>query len=115
MTKIHCLLAAVLIAASNSAPLRITPLLGPHCVLAIAIAAQQLPPEGNPGHVEPAPGQNCSRTTQADHACACHRKCVEGTNQEGEADPKVIVVQEDPKCRVYCYKSHCACPIENCE
>jgi hypothetical protein len=24
-------------------------------------------------------------------------------------------VQEDPKCRVYCYKDHCHCPVENCE
>jgi hypothetical protein len=24
-------------------------------------------------------------------------------------------VQEDPKCRVYCFKDHCHCPVENCE
>jgi hypothetical protein len=24
-------------------------------------------------------------------------------------------VQEDPKCRVYCFKDHCHCPVENCD
>jgi hypothetical protein len=24
-------------------------------------------------------------------------------------------VQEDPKCRVYCFKDHCHCPVNNCD
>jgi hypothetical protein len=24
-------------------------------------------------------------------------------------------VQEDAKCRVYCFKDHCHCPVENCD
>ena len=24
-------------------------------------------------------------------------------------------VAQDPKCRVYCFKDHCHCPVENCD
>lgn len=122
MIRIFVLVCALGVAASSGlpAPMR----LGPHCVLAAALILQaaqpagvaQLPPAGNPGHVEPAPGQMCAReaTTPADHRCACHRVCQPNVDDEGNAAPGAYV-QEDPKCRVYCYKSHCSCPVEGCE
>ncbi len=97
---------------------------GPHCLRAASLAlqlaapvARQLPPAGNPDHVEPAPGQNCGRSQQTprDHLCGCHRECQQAAGYGDPNDPPTVYVQEDPQCRVYCYKSHCRCPIANCE
>ncbi len=79
------------------------------CLMPMA-SAQGIPspPEGNPGHGEPAPGSNCVHNAASpDHNCPCHRTCT-------EEDGKAPVVTEDPKCRSFCYKDHCACPT-NCQ
>src|SRR4026208_487203 len=82
-----------------------------HCLMPIA-AAQGIPapPPGNPGHPEPAPGVTCKRAgdpgVDADHACECHRQCKPNVDENGEVVPGEHV-EENSKCRVYCYKSHC--------
>ena len=83
-----------------------------HCLLA---QSTELPDAGNPGHQEPAPGANCVHNAKdAAHNCACHRECKQNTDEEGNP-VQGAYVQEDPKCRVYCYKDHCHCPVENCD
>lgn len=61
-------------------------------------------------HPEPPKGWFCSNAPNApkDHKCACHRECVKPA-PGGEGGGTVI---EDPKCKVYCHKEHCACPIK---
>ena len=84
-----------------------------HC----ALWAQDfpLPPDGNPGHVEPAPGAQCKHDARdPSHNCLCHRECRQALDDEGNVTTGQYVV-EDPKCRVYCFKDHCACPIANCD
>jgi hypothetical protein len=76
------------------------------------LAAAPLPQE------RPAPpkGWFCSNAPNApkDHKCDCHRECVrrppDGGSQ-GEGGGSTVVI-EDPKCKVYCHKEHCACPIK---
>ncbi len=92
--------------------------IGMHCAMMIpGVIAQgtQLPPAGNPGHEEPIPGANCVHDDKDPaHNCACHRECKQNTDGEGNPASGGYV-QEDPMCRVYCYKDHCHCPIHNCE
>jgi hypothetical protein len=116
--RILLLVCALGVAASSGlpAPMRF----GPHCVRAASLIVSgaplaQLPPPGNPGHVEPPPGQTCAREarTPADHRCDCHRECQEGA--PGPDGKPVIHVQEDPMCRVYCFAKSCRCPVSGCE
>lgn len=76
--------------------------------------------DGNPGHHEPPPGWHCENraNTPADHKCNCQRKCVDypgGEDEDGNKFPPSTQVQEDVKCKVYCFKEHCRCPVHNCE
>ncbi len=122
--KILLLLCASVVTAVNTpaALFGRHPELGPHCVRAASLllvaapAPAQMPPPGNPGHVEPAPGQTCAReaSTPADHRCDCHRACKANVDEDGHAAPGAYV-QEDPRCRVYCYAKSCRCPITGCE
>ena len=69
----------------------------------------QMPPEGNPDHVEPPRGAYCDHSRNPAHACACHSKCVED-------DQGNMSIQEDgAHCRAYCYQKHCHCPTDNCQ
>ena len=89
-------------------------LLSDHCEGALMAMGQQPPPPGNPGHVEPPPGVFCYTNPpkgQEDHACACHRKCVITEDDNGNEE---IQIQENVACRSWCFKSHCACPPEEC-
>lgn len=82
----------------------------PFCVGA-EMAQQQppsMPPEGNPNHEKPAPDAFCSRSKKEQHACKCHATCVR--DEQGN----VTGIQEDPKCRAWCFKDHCRCPAD-CE
>ncbi len=88
--------------------------IGPHCLVLRAQNAE-LPAPGNPGHTEPAPGEHCVHSaSDPAHNCTCHRECKQNTDDDGNPVPGGHV-QEDPKCRVYCFKDHCHCPVENCE
>jgi hypothetical protein len=88
--------------------------IGPHCLTLFA-QDQQLPGPGNPGHNPPAPGATCVHNEKDPaHNCLCHRECKQNTDDDGNPTAGGYV-QEDPKCRVYCYKDHCHCPIENCD
>ncbi len=87
-------------------------------VLLLAGAQQHpaMPPEGNPGHQEPVPGAVCVHAgpgVDEGSACHCEPKCMDGHDQEGNADGTQYR-QEDPKCRAYCFKTHCSCQ-SNCE
>lgn len=85
-----------------------------HCLLARA-QSSELPAPGNPGHQEPAAGEHCVHATNDPaHNCTCHRECKQNTDDDGNPVPGAFV-QEDPKCRVYCFKDHCHCPVENCD
>ena len=87
---------------------------GPHCNLLYAQSAE-LPAPGNPGHQQPAPGESCvHNTNDPAHNCTCHRECKQNTDDDGNPAEGVFV-QEDPKCRVYCFKDHCHCPVDNCD
>ncbi len=87
-----------------------------HCLVSLHAQGTTVPPEGNPGHEEPAPGANCKHdATDPEHNCACHRECKQNTDPNTGQPIQGATVQEDAKCRVYCYKDHCHCPIENCE
>jgi len=59
---------------------------------------------------EPPKGWFCSNAPNApkNHKCDCHRECVKPSP---DSDAPATVV-EDPKCKVYCHKEHCACPIK---
>jgi len=84
-----------------------------HCLL--AMPAAQLPPEGNPDHVKPPEGEHCTHdSADPAHNCHCHRECKQNTDDEGNPAPGVNV-QEDPKCRSWCFKDHCHCPVDNCD
>lgn len=85
-----------------------------HCLLA---AHAQLEGPGNPGHKEPPPGEACTHDAKdAAHNCACHRECKPEIDDEGNPVlPPRQYVAEDAKCRVYCFKDHCHCPIQNCD
>lgn len=83
------------------------------CALMMAVA--QVPEPGNPGHKQPPPGEHCDHVpNDPAHNCTCHRECKQNTDEEGNPAPGAYV-QEDPKCRVYCFKDHCHCPVANCE
>ena len=73
------------------------------------LVAQEIPmpPPGNPDHIPPGPGQFCAHTGGAAHECACQAKCVTSEDEQGN---EVTYRQEDPKCRSYCFKTHCHCP-----
>ena len=88
---------------------------GPHCNVLLRAQSQDLPAPGNPGHQQPAPGESCvHNASDPAHNCACHRECKQNTDDDGNPTEGAYV-QEDPKCRVYCFKDHCHCPIENCD
>lgn len=73
-----------------------------------AEAAQEIPPmppPGNPDHKEPPEGAFCNRSPHPARSCKCHAICVE--DAEGK-----VTIQEDPKCRAWCFKKHCHCPAE---
>lgn len=59
---------------------------------------------------EPPEGWFCTHDTHApeDHQCACVRTCSRG--EDG-----TLIVTEDAKCKVYCYKDHCTCKPKGCE
>ena len=87
---------------------------GPHCLTLFA-QDPPLPGQGNPGHHQPAPDENCVHNEKDPaHNCVCHRECKQKTDEDGNPADGAYV-QEDPKCRVYCFKDHCHCPVENCE
>jgi hypothetical protein len=87
---------------------------GAHCALLYAQSGE-LPAPGNPGHQRPSPGESCVHNDgDPAHNCSCHRECKQNTDDDGNPTEGASV-QEDPKCRVYCFKDHCHCPIENCD
>ncbi|HUK35050.1 MAG TPA: hypothetical protein VLV86_14120 [Vicinamibacterales bacterium] len=109
---------ALALALSTSAvpsrPLAHLEKMGPHCLMLYA-QESELPAPGNPGHKEPAPGEHCVHdASDAAHNCACHRECKQNTDEDGNLVDGAHV-QEDAKCRVYCFKDHCHCPVENCD
>jgi len=110
-------IALVLVVSTGAVrPGRPTPLekIGAHCLLLSAQTAE-LPGPGNPGHNEPAEGEHCVHDSKdAAHNCSCHRECKQNTDDDGNP-AKGAFVQEDPKCRVYCFKDHCHCPVDNCD
>jgi hypothetical protein len=85
--------------------------MGAHCLMPRPTLMAQ---EGNPGHKEPPPGWTCA--PQGEHACACHRECVDTTSEDEDGtQTKGTVVKEDSRCRVYCFMSSCRCPVHNCD
>ncbi len=73
------------------------------------------PPDGNPNHEEPGPGVYCVHDmSKPDHNCTCHRECKPNTDTDGNPT-QGQTVQEDPKCRSWCFLKSCACPTTNCE
>lgn len=68
--------------------------------LALATVAVQ---QGNPDHREPPPGWFCSPTGAGDHKCSCKRM--------GDPSTSCEQVTEESTCKVWCFKSHCRCPI----
>jgi hypothetical protein len=115
MTKIYALLFVISL-LPVSAVNRAEPI-GSHCLLPRPMVMAQ---EGNPGHHEPPPGWTCSQgpNVPADHACTCHRECKDeqNTDENGQAtDGQHTEIKEDAKCRSFCYKDHCQCPVHNCE
>ena len=87
--------------------------MGAHCnLLMAATALPQLPEPGNPGHREPPPGEACQHGGDPAHNCACHRECVPDEDEDGH---QTVRVQEDPKCRAFCFKDHCHCPVRGCD
>jgi hypothetical protein len=84
----------------------------PFCAHAEALQQQPPPPPmpepGNPGHQPPTKGAWCDRSKNVAHSCKCHAQCEE--DEQGN----LVRVREDPKCRAYCYRSHCHCPAD-CE
>ncbi|HET9832697.1 MAG TPA: hypothetical protein VFP91_13330 [Vicinamibacterales bacterium] len=88
--------------------------IGPHCLI-LRAQNEELPAPGNPGHTEPGPGEHCVHAANDPaHNCSCHRECKQNTDDDGNPVPGGHV-EEDPKCRVYCFKDHCHCPVSNCE
>lgn len=87
--------------------------MGAHCLMP---RPKLLAQEGNPGHHEPPPGWTCANGAHAEHACSCHRECVQsdGEDEQGNQTHETIV-KEDPKCLAYCFKDHCTCGTSNCE
>jgi hypothetical protein len=83
-------------------------------------AAQQEPYPGQGQHAEPPTGWTCSRdAADKAHLCfcrgmvqsddpMCHAPVADDPDtEEDESAPQPI--QEDPKCTVWCHKSHCTC------
>jgi len=90
-------------------------------VLLLAMAAGQgpsMPPPGNPGHVEPAPGALCVHEGQpgadAGHVCSCHATCMENRDGNGEPNGTFTKQEDNAKCRAACFKHSCAC-ASDCE
>jgi hypothetical protein len=82
----------------------------PFCAGALLAQQEpQMPPEGNPDHVEPPRGAYCDHSREPAHACACHTECVE------DADGNLRIQEDGKHCRAFCFKKHCHCPAENCE
>jgi len=59
-------------------------------------------------HTEPPKGWLCHNTPKApaDHQCKCQRTCALNPDT-GEIEEK-----EDPQCKSYCFRDHCACLSE---
>jgi hypothetical protein len=59
-------------------------------------------------HQEPPKGWLCMNGSKApvDHACECHRTC------EWDPETKQVREREDPKCKSWCWRDHCACVSE---
>lgn len=114
MRRALLLLALVVTVAQTQGP---TLVLGGLCLHAQQIVSAQggppMPPPGNPEHQEPAPGSSChtpdQRRPDAAHECACHRTCVEGTDNEGNPDGSLHEVEDRVNCRANCYRSRCNC------
>lgn len=116
--KLALLFSALLtLGIPSSTMIEVLPTTAAHCLLPRPMLMAQ---EGNPGHREPPPGWTCSqdKNTPADHACSCHRECkdVDNTDELGEpTQGQHTELKEDVKCRSFCYKDHCQCPVHNCE
>ncbi len=82
-------------------------------------ATAQLPPPGNPEHKEPPPGEFCQHGGDAAHSCTCHRECKDSDELDENGEPtgrrRTDVTEDTAKCRSSCFKSHCHCPVANCE
>jgi len=64
----------------------------------------QTPDQPFPNHETPPDGWYCSPTAaQSDHKCSCKRM---DSDELCEGEP-----QEDAKCKVWCHKDHCRCPV----
>ena len=90
----------------------IGPLAPSHCLMAQGTTP---PPASNPNHEEPGPGVTCVHDEKDPaHNCACHRECKQNTDEEGNPAQGGYLA-EDSRCRVYCFKDHCHCPVHNCD
>lgn len=69
---------------------------------------------GQSGHAKPPEGWQCSNHPNApkDHKCECKKTCAKPTDEDGNAVEGPMVVTEDTKCKVWCHKDHCACPVK---
>lgn len=84
---------------------------GQLCVHAAQLAAQE---PGNPEHKNPGPGTYCTPKgwfkngkQTPDAPCACHAVATKESSCEERT--------EDVACKVYCFKSSCACPSKECK
>lgn len=82
----------------------------------LALGAQApMPPPGNPGHQQPAPGQACKHDAKDPaHNCNCHRECKQNSDEDGNPAPGEYVQEDYSKCRASCYQDHCHCPVHGC-
>jgi hypothetical protein len=71
-------------------------------LLALALVATMLQ------HQEPPAGWLCGNTakTPADHQCKCERTCA------WNPETRQVEEKEDVHCKVFCWRSHCACLSE---
>ena len=70
----------------------------------LVFAQDPEPPPGTPHNPRP-----CNRPLEpVGHQCLCERKCQHDENG------KVIGTIEDTKCRAYCRKDLCSCPVMDC-
>ena len=82
----------------------------PFCAGALhAQQEPQMPPEGNPDHIQPPDGAYCDHSRRPAHSCACHSTCVE------DSDGNVTIEEDGAHCRANCFKKHCHCPMDKCQ